>query len=527
MPTFKINDREVSAPDGTTLLAAIRGVGLDVPTLCHRDELEHATSCMLCVVEDLATGRLHPACSTPVRDGMAIATASPAVLDARREALELLLGDHLGDCEGPCHLACPAGLDIPAMLHALAAEDFALANRIARRDLALPISLGHICAAPCEKACRRGTLDAPVAIRLLHRLAGQTPPPAAPEAPAPSGFRVAVVGAGPAGLAAVHALRADGHACTLFEKETRLGGGLLAPELQSKLPTAVLEAEIASIMQTGVALETGVALGREVSLDQLAASFDAVVLACGSMNAADVQRLGLEATARGIAVERFTFRTSRPTVYACGAAVLPSRLAVRAVGEGRAAAAAVGQMLRGEAVVGEPRRYLHRVGAGFDREELDQFIAAGASSEPSVKPVDETTGYAAQEAIREAARCLHCECRKPETCQLRRQAEAHGLGPGGWKSSDPRRLVIQREGGIVYEPGKCIACGICVRLTKLHQEPLGLTFVGRGFNVRVGVPFDESLDQALRAVAATCIEACPTGALAFSTSPMLSSTAHL
>ena len=515
MPTFKINDREVSAPDGTTLLAAIRGIGLDVPTLCHRDELEHATSCMLCVVEDLATGRLHPACSTPVRDDMAIATASPAVLDARREALELLLGDHLGDCEGPCHLACPAGLDVPAMLRALATEDFSLASRIVRRDLALPATLGRICAAPCEKACRRGTLDAPVAIRLLHRLAGETPAPAPHGPPAPSGFRVAVVGGGPAGLAAVQALRIEGHACTLFEKDDRLGGGLRAPELHAKLPASVLDAEIDSILHAGVALETGAALGGDLSLDRLVASFDAVVLACGPMDPADAQRLGLDATARGIAVERFTYRTSRPTVFACGAAVTPSHLAVRAVGEGRAAAVAIGQMLLGEAVGGEPRRYQHRVGAGLDRDELGQFIAAGASPEPPVTPVDDATGYDRKGACREAARCLHCECRKPETCQLRRQAEAHGLGPGGWKSADRRRLVIQRQGGIVYEPGKCIACGICVRLTKLHQEPLGLTFVGRGFSVRVGVPFDESLDQALRSVAAACIEACPTGALAF------------
>jgi len=72
-----------------------------------------------------------------------------------------------------------------------------------------------------------------------------------------------------------------------------------------------------------------------------------------------------------------------------------------------------------------------------------------------------------------------------------------------------------QPGGIVFEPGKCILCGICVKLTEMAREPLGLTFIGRGFDVRVAAPFDKSIQEGLRLVARECVEHCPTGALAF------------
>jgi len=67
----------------------------------------------------------------------------------------------------------------------------------------------------------------------------------------------------------------------------------------------------------------------------------------------------------------------------------------------------------------------------------------------------------------------------------------------------------------VYEPGKCIACGLCVQVAERSKEALGLAFIGRGFNVRVGVPFDETIAAGLERAAADCVAACPTGALAF------------
>jgi NADH dehydrogenase/NADH:ubiquinone oxidoreductase subunit G len=69
--------------------------------------------------------------------------------------------------------------------------------------------------------------------------------------------------------------------------------------------------------------------------------------------------------------------------------------------------------------------------------------------------------------------------------------------------------------GVIFEPGKCILCGICVKLTALAAEPLGLTFVGRGFDVQVAAPFNRTIEEGLQKVAGECVRHCPTGALAF------------
>jgi predicted molibdopterin-dependent oxidoreductase YjgC len=68
---------------------------------------------------------------------------------------------------------------------------------------------------------------------------------------------------------------------------------------------------------------------------------------------------------------------------------------------------------------------------------------------------------------------------------------------------------------VIYEPGKCIKCGICVRITESLGEKVGLTFVGRGFDVRVDVSLGKTLDEGLKKAAVECVNACPTGALAF------------
>jgi len=108
MIDIKIDGRPVSVEIGGTVLDAARILSIEIPTLCYLKELGHITSCMICSVRDRASGRLVPACSTPAVQGMDIETDSEPVRQHRKAALELLLSEHIGDCEGPCRRARPA-----------------------------------------------------------------------------------------------------------------------------------------------------------------------------------------------------------------------------------------------------------------------------------------------------------------------------------------------------------------------------------------------------------------------------------
>lgn len=174
-----IDGIEILSEIPETVCQAADRVGIRIPTLCHRDGLHPVGGCGVCTVEDTATGRLLPACVTRAATHMAIATASPAALQARKDALDLLLSNHPADCEAPCQMACPSGLPVPRFLEAVAAGHLDTAAALARRH---PFTCGA--KAPCEKACRRKPLGGAVAICRLHRwLAG--PADAPPAAPAP------------------------------------------------------------------------------------------------------------------------------------------------------------------------------------------------------------------------------------------------------------------------------------------------------------------------------------------------------
>jgi ferredoxin len=326
---------------------------------------------------------------------------------------------------------------------------------------------------------------------------------------------VAVVGAGPAGLGAAAHLRRLGHACVVFEAEARGGGALRGAVPPDRLPLEVLDAEIELIRRTGVEFRWSARVGAGVPVEAMRREFEAVVLAPGREAApALLSAFGLAAAGPGAGVDRRTFGTGDPRVFVAGSAAADCRMAVRALAQGRAAAASVDQFLRGEPVTGPGRRFDCVVGkvAGDEMREL----LAGASAVARVGPASAAAGFPAEEARREAARCLRCDCRKPDACGLRRLCAEYGVSAKA-RAGEPRRaLVVNREHpDVLYEPGKCIKCGICVRLAARGGEPLGLAFLRRGFDATVGVPFGRPLAEGLTKTAVECVRACPTGALSF------------
>ena len=153
---------------------------------------------------------------------------------------------------------------------------------VVKRDIALPAVLGRICLAPCEGACHRKTVDEAVSICLLKRFVGDegAEPEIIPEPK--TGKKVAVIGAGPAGLAAAYYLQLKGVEVTLLDKNEKPGGLLRTAISEEILPKEVLNKDIELILKTGVKFQGGKEINREF-FETLKNDFDAVILAAGTL----------------------------------------------------------------------------------------------------------------------------------------------------------------------------------------------------------------------------------------------------
>lgn len=517
MPKIAIDGRQVEVQAGATILDAAEKLGIEIPTMCHLRGHEPTTSCMVCVVKVAGANGLVPACGTLARDGMQVENDCDEVREARKAALELLLSDHVGDCMGPCRMGCPAHMDIPVMIRQIAAGRLTDAIATIKRDIALPAVLGRICPGPCEKVCRRAQHDEAVSVCLLKRYVAdvdlQSDTPYLPKPSEDRGKRVAVIGAGPAGLAAAYYLRQDGFACTVFDDHDEPGGMLRYGVPENELPRDVLTGEIALIERLGVEFHLRTRIGDKAAMDEIRKQFDAVFIGVGQLKDGEAGALGVDVSSGAIKADSRTYATSVASVFAGGDAVRKRRLTVRAVADGKEAAESIRQYLTGEELLGARRKFNSRMGKLGDGE-MEAFLQS-AGTESRLKPSGKAGGFTDLEARAESLRCLHCDCRKPDVCLLRQYAQACDARQTRYKA-DRRHFVQQgQHPDVIYEPGKCIDCGICVQIASESTEKLGLTFVGRGFDVRVAVPFNASLADGLQVAAAQCVEACPTGALAF------------
>ena len=205
----------------------------------------------------------------------------------------------------PCRAACPVHTDAGAYVTAIAQGRHRDAYLIARQPNPFPSICGRVCAAPCETACRRGELDAPIAIRALkrfvserygvesfggsavwHEAHGPVPPASGPS--------VGVVGGGPAGLSAAHDLRLAGHPVTIYEAQERLGGMMVLGIPEYRLARGLISREVEAILELGVEARTNCRVGAEVLLEELLDEHGSLFLAVGTGRGRDLDIPGHE-----------------------------------------------------------------------------------------------------------------------------------------------------------------------------------------------------------------------------------------
>jgi glutamate synthase (NADPH) small chain len=189
------------------------------------------------------------------------------------------------DCGVPfCHTGCPLGNIIPEFNDAVYSEDWEQATRILLSTNNFPEFTGRICPAPCESACVLGINKPPVAIEHIEKSIAEKAwelgliTPQIPEIR--TGKKVAVVGSGPAGLAAAAQLNKAGHWVTVFERADRIGGLLRYGIPDFKLEKWTIDRKLAVMEAEGIVFKTNANVGINVSVERLMAEFDAIVL-CG------------------------------------------------------------------------------------------------------------------------------------------------------------------------------------------------------------------------------------------------------
>lgn len=335
-----INNINVQVQENATILDAASQINIHIPTMCFAKELKPSASCMICMVKDKTTGKFLASCSALVQEGMQIETDSDEIKILRKNALELLLSDHRGDCEAPCQRACPSHIDIPKMNRQVASDNFNFANPVTEKSC-------ENCDAPCEKVCRRKSIDSPVAIMQIRNYTNQ------------NNFKIS------------------------DKNKTK-------------------------------------------------------------------------------SVKKFN------STY------------------------------------------------GKIREnDKSEFLKEAENKRSRIEPKNILSGYIKDEAIAEAKRCMHCDCRKSNSCTLRNLSHEYDAKQQSYQL-DEKKIIekIFYQNSVIYEPEKCIKCGICIQITE-KTEDVAFAFIGRGFNVKVSVPFNDKINKALSKSATECVKFCPTGSLAF------------
>jgi NADH-quinone oxidoreductase subunit F len=248
--------------------------------------------------------------------------------------------------KSPCQHTCPAGMDVPAYLTLIRTERLEDAYKVMLRTNPFPSVCGRVCDHKCQAKCRRGNLDEPLAIKFLKRfITDNASRPKQALAPVTRKEKIAVVGAGPAGLTAARDLALRGYKVTVFEELSQAGGMLRWAIPAYRLPRNTLAEEIKNnIEAVGVEIKCNTRVGKDISFDKLSKDFDYVFLAPGSQKS---QPMGVEGeNLKGVfgGVEFLRDFNNEEEAWTSGKKTLGSKVAV--IGGGNSAIDAARVALR-------------------------------------------------------------------------------------------------------------------------------------------------------------------------------------
>ncbi|HET6436419.1 MAG TPA: heterodisulfide reductase-related iron-sulfur binding cluster [Anaeromyxobacter sp.] len=354
-----------------------------------------------------------------------------------------------------CTATCPIHLDARALIDRVRQGDLAGGLAVLARHVPFPRIIARTCDRPCEAPCRRGDAGEPVRIGSLERACAELGGPLPPRARFPARPRhVAVVGGGLSGLTVAVELAARGNAVEVFEARPVL---LSRIRQLGSVPAEAIEADLAVLPLLGVAahLGTRVAPTAPTTLAEVVSGFDAVYLGIGAEKAGDLSVEILAQPDGRMEIAPVTFATSQVKVFAGGshrhAALGFSTL--RSLHDGLCAANSIDRFLQGASLTAR------RENEGPFPTRL-HVETRGLTASPAVAPADPAHGYSAEEAAREAARCLPCQCLE---CVKGCEYLAH-------YGSYPRRYIreIYNNDCIVMGAhtanrmvNSCTLCGLC------------------------------------------------------------------
>ena len=359
-----------------------------------------------------------------------------------------------------CATACPLHLDARAMLEKMKAGDFVAAFAIYARVIPFPAILGHICDHPCEAACRRAEAGGAIRISALERACVEEAYPTLRRVAQINrkAKRIAVIGAGLAGLTAAYDLAMKGHKLTVFEAADRPLLRLSLDYDRAILPLSAIEADLGPLRALGVEIRClSRVVGRTgpLGLETLAAGYDAVLLALGPVSAHDFAATVRLTDAARVEIDPSTRAASHPKVFGAGVHGIAAEgySPIASAYDGRRAAASIDRMLQGASLTAS--RADDQAAASCLYVNVAAHVAA-----PPIESSEPSLGLSHAEAMAEASRCFPCHCLEcVKACEYLKHYGSY-----------PKRYVrdIYNNVGIVMGLRKanrmidsCTLCGLC------------------------------------------------------------------